>query len=228
MIEEPALLTLHQNRRRPTARQIERLAVCPTSYIADAMDGSGALPAQIGALCPAHRFCGPALTCNPGPADVLATLGALTELTAGEVLVIATGAWRGCAAIGDLVVGMAKNAGACAIVTDGLVRDIEGIREVGLPVHGSGLSPNSPYANGPGTIGAACVIGDVTICCGDLLVGDENGVVVVPLDKVDGVLERLETVSALEQDLEQKVRQGLVAPAEIYELMQSDKVHRTG
>ena len=65
-------------------------------------------------------------------------------LQAGDVLVIANGGWTGSSVIGDLIAGMFKNIGVVAIVTDGGVRDVAGLEQVGVPVFARGLTANSP------------------------------------------------------------------------------------
>ena len=82
--------------------------------------------------------------------------------------------------IGDLLLGMMKNRGVVAFVTDGFVRDIPGLRAVGLPCFAAGVTPNSPVRSGPGTVGLPTVVGGVAVGPGDIVVGDQDGVVVVP------------------------------------------------
>ena len=120
------------------------------------------------------------MTCHCGPADNLAVFGALDAATSGDIIVAATDGFVGTAVTGDLVLGMARNKGLAGFVTDGLVRDVVGIEAVGLPVYCAGITPNSPARNGPGTVGFPVVMGGVAIAPGDILVGDRDGIVVVP------------------------------------------------
>ena len=114
------------------------------------MGGSGALDYRIKpAITEQAAFCGVALTCDAGPADNLALLDALESVLPGDVLVCTTGNYTGCAVTGDLVLGMARNCGAVAFVTDGCVRDLPGIRTVGLPCYCIGVTPNSPARAAP-------------------------------------------------------------------------------
>ncbi len=177
------------------------------------MGGSGALDIGIKPLDASNSsFCGVAITCNAGPADNLAVFGALQVVQPGDVLVAATGSYLGAAVTGDLLVGMAKNCGAIAFVTDGVVRDGAGLRSVGLPIFSRGLSPNSPARNGPGTVGLTVVMGGVTIEPGDILVGDEDGVVVIPRGLAEETAKKLQEVRAAEAALEAKVKAGLRIP----------------
>lgn len=230
MIEDPPLLTIKSRVLSVADSALQALAQFPSSFVVDAMNGRGALPHTIKPLSAGTlptQFCGRALTVDPGPADVLAVVAALSEIEVGDVLVIATAGHSGCAAIGDRVIGMAKNAGACAIVTDGLVRDIEGIEKVGLPVYCSGVSPNSPYNNGPGSIGTGIVMGDRKITRDDVLIADRDGVVVVPGDQITSVVARCKHIAEVEQELDAQVEQGLCVPPAMQELLQAeDKIRR--
>ncbi len=229
MIEEPALLTLKVERPRPTKKQLAALDSVPTGFLADSMSGRGALAPSIRPLNPGVipvRMCGVALTCFCGPADLLAVTGALSEVVAGDVIVADTGNWQQSAVVGDRVIGMLKNAGGAGFVTDGLVRDIEGINEVGLPVFCSGLSPNSPYSNGPGEIGTDIALGGVVVKSGDVIVSDDSGIVVVPYERIDEVIESVARIRVLEEELDSRVADGLAVPDAIVELMASDKVRR--
>jgi len=107
---------------------------------------------------------------------------------------------------------MARNCGAVAFVTDGCVRDIPGLREVGLPCFALGVTPNSPASEGPGTVGFPVVLAGAAIATGDILVGDQDGVVVVPFERIDEVLVRLDAVRTAEAELDAKVKAGLRLP----------------
>lgn len=230
MIEEPPLIRLltKQNRKRPTPEQVAAFQAVQTGMICDAMNGSGALDMAIKPLPGVPQtFAGPALTADCGPADILALICALSEVQPGDVVVTGVSGFQGCAALGDMVAGQAKNAGAAAIVTDGPARDIAGIRAVGLPIFATGLTPNSPQKKGPGTVGHPVQIGGCQVESGDMIIGDEDGVVVVPFAQIDRVLDGLTAVRAAEAKREAEVQAGLVCPNAILDLMNSDQVERS-
>ena len=229
MIEEPPLLTIREKCPRPTAAQIQALTGQPTGFLADAMNGTGAIAPDIKSIAPGvlpSKMCGAVLTCDSGPADNLAVLAAMTELISGDILVNATGDWRQCAVVGDRMMGMLRNAGASGFVTDGLVRDIEGIIPLGLLVFCTGLSPNSPSSKGPGSVGEPVLVGGLTVCSGDVLVSDDNGIVIVPFAQIDAVIEKLKTVEKLEDDLESNIQAGLAVSDSIRDLVKSTAVKR--
>ncbi|MCR9151781.1 MAG: RraA family protein [Rhodobacteraceae bacterium] len=232
MIEEPPILTIARPGPRPTPAQIEALRGVPTGFVCDAMAGQGALDGSIapvgGTRDPALHVVGPALVADNGPAEILATLAAIERARPGDVIVAAVAGWQGCAAAGDQALGMMKNAGTAGFVTDGPMRDLAGIRAVGLPAWCTGLNPNSPHANGPGRLGGAAVIGGVTVATGDLIVADCDGVVVVPHDRIDAVIAAVARVRELEEELEARVKAGFCTPLDLAGMIASGRAVEEG
>jgi len=225
MIDDPPLLTLRRNFHRPKQSQVDQLKGVSTGVIVDCLGGNGAMDAVIKPIdSDRSSFCGVAVTCDAGPADNLAVFGALDIATAGDVLVISTGAYTGTAVIGDLVLGMARNRGLAGSVTDGYVRDFDGICTVGLPCYAAGVTPNSPARNGPGSAGLSVVVGGLRVESGDFVIGDKDGVVVVPFEKIDSVLTQLPEVLNAEAELDAKVKAGLEIPDFVTGLLSGDSV----
>ena len=216
MLETPPALTIRRSFARPPRAAIARLEGALTGQVADAMGGLGALDAAIkpiaGAPPSMQSFVGPAFPCMNSPADQRGLVGALGFAEPGDVLVVGTEAYLGTAVIGDLMAGMLLNRGAAGLVTDGAVRDTPGIVAVGLPVYCAGVSPNSPQRNGPGTVGLAISIGGVTVHPGDVVVGDGDGVVIVPQDALDAVVSHVQEIRRQEAAMEAKVKAGLAFP----------------
>jgi 4-hydroxy-4-methyl-2-oxoglutarate aldolase len=225
MIEDPPLLTIRRDIARPPAELVARFKDVPTGNLVDCMDGSGALDYRIKPIDPARAlFFGPAVTCATGPSDNLAIFGAIAQARPGDVIVVASDGFTGTASIGDNLAGMARNRGAVAMVTDGLVRDLAGLDRIGLPIAARGVTPNSCVRSGPGTVGLPIIVGGVAIDSGDIVVGDRDGVVVVPRGGLDAVLTRLEAVRKAEAALEAKVAGGLTVPSWIEELLGSERI----
>ena len=225
MIKDPPLLTIRRDFPRPSAAVMKAFAGVPTGYIVDAMGGRGGLDYRIKPLAPQNApLLGVAMTCHCGPADNLALFGAMATAQAGDILVAATDAFTATSVTGDLLLGMAKNRGLLGLVTDGLVRDLVGVLGVGLPVYCAGITPNSPARNGPGTVGHVVTMGGMTIAPGDILIGDNDGVVIIPLAQAETVLGKLKDVKAAEAALEAKVRAGLEVPDFVQAILDSDRV----
>jgi 4-hydroxy-4-methyl-2-oxoglutarate aldolase len=208
MIEEPPPLVFASAIVRPRAELIEGLRGAPTSFVVDAMGGSGALDWRIKPIV-GRSLCGVALTCDCGPNDNLALVAAAAECEPGDVLVAATGAFAGAAVMGDLLLGVARNRGCVGFVTDGLVRDLADLEALGLPVYAMGVSPNSPGKRGPGAVGLPVVCGGSLISSGDAIVADRDGVVAVPRARLKETLANLKRVKAAEAAMLERVRAGL-------------------
>jgi len=224
MITDPPVLTIRRRFERPDPAHLEALAGIPTGFIVDTMGGRGGLDYRIKPVVPLQGpVVGVAVTCDCGPADNLALFGALDVSGPGDILVAATDGFMSTAVTGDLLLGMAKNRGAAGFVTDGLVRDLVGILAVGLPTFAAGLTPNSPARSGPGTVGLPVVVGGVRVESGDIIIGDADGVVVIPRLRAAEVIERLEGVKAAEASLDAKVKAGLQIPDFVKAVLESDR-----
>jgi 4-hydroxy-4-methyl-2-oxoglutarate aldolase len=225
MIKDPPLLRIRRKFPRPSKKTLAAFAGIPTGFAADAMNGRGALDYRIKPLAPAKEvMVGVAMTCHCGPADNLALFGALAVAEPGDVLLAATDGFTETSVTGDLLLGMAKNRGLKGIVTDGVARDVPGILAVGLPLYCIGVNPNSPARNGPGTVGHPIVIGGVSVMPGDIVIGDGDGIIIVPRVDAETVLKRLEDVKAAESTMDAKVKGGLKVPDFIQKILDSDRV----
>jgi 4-hydroxy-4-methyl-2-oxoglutarate aldolase len=225
MIDNQPTLTIHRDHRRPGRTLVEAFRGAGTSHLADAMNGRGALDWRIKPLDPANaRFAGPALTAHSYPADIHGMVGAAMEAEAGDVICCANDGFTGTAVIGDLAAGILRNKGVAAFVTDGLARDRAGIVATGLPLFAMGISPNSPASTGAGQVGAPIVLGGVPIASGDIVVGDEDGVVVIPLGQAEAVLERLRAVRVAEKEAEASVKAGATSMPSWHEVMRHAKI----
>ena len=225
MLDNPPLLTIHRGHRRPDPALVAAFRGAQTSHLVDAMDGRGALDHRIKPMDPENAaFAGPALTALSYPADVVGVYGALAEAQAGDVIVVANDAYTATAVVGDLVAGMMRNKGVAAFVTDGLARDRAGIVAAGMPLFAAGIIPASPAANGPGVVGAPVTLGGQHVRPGDIIVGDADGVVVVPLDRAEQVLERLAAVRAAEARAVAAVESGATANDRIRDIVAAARV----
>jgi len=225
MIDDPPLLTIRRRIDRPERAALEAFAGTPTGFIVDAMAGRGALDSRIKPLPGTpNRFVGAALTCLNGPADNLALAAAVSLCAPGDVMVAATDGFSGCSVVGDLLLGIAKNRGAVGFVTDGVVRDVTDIQALGFPAFAAGVSPNSPARNGPGTVGLPVVCGGVPVTAGDIVVGDPDGVVIVPRVEIGAVLAQLAIVRANEARMLKAVQGGLKEPGFMTAILASDRV----
>ena len=209
MIGDPVALTIRRNIERPSNSVMKAFAGMPTGFVTDAYNGKGCLDCAIKPLLPTMSFSGSAITAFCGPMDNLAAMAILDFAQKGDVIVIATTGDDTAATIGDLWAFWAKKLGVAAIVCDGLVRDVNGLLKVDIPLYARGIKPNSAFKNGPGEINTTVTCGGVAISAGDIIVGDRDGVVAIPLAQAPGVVERLELVKKKEAEAEAKVNKGI-------------------
>lgn len=225
MLKDPPLLKIRRSWKRVERHLLERLEHVQTGHLVDAMIGRGALDAEIKPVDPSNaHFAGSALTCEPFADDNLAVLAAVARAEPGDVLIVAADAFKGTAVVGDNVCLMAKNAGIRAIVVDGMVRDLDGIVAAGVPVHARGVTPNSCVRNGPGRVGFPVVVGGRHVAPGDLVVGDRDGVVVVPAGDVARIVEQLDEIRRAEAEVQAKIRTGITTLDAVTAILTSDKV----
>jgi 4-hydroxy-4-methyl-2-oxoglutarate aldolase len=225
VIENQPMLTIHRGHRRPDRALIEAFRGTQTSHLVDAMEGRGAVDWRIKPLDPANAgFVGSALTAHSYPADFFGVAGAAMEAEAGDVIMCNNEYYTGTAVIGDLAAGAMRNKGVAGFVTDGLARDRAGIVAAGLPVFAMGIVPNSPASIGPGQVGAPVVLGGVHVCSGDIVVGDADGVVVVPLAQAQDVLARLRKVQAAEKAAEEVVKAGATSMPAWHEIVRHARI----
>ncbi len=219
-----AIVTISKSFPRPDPALVKRLSGFPTGYFVDIQGRRGALDCGIKPMFEAPPVIGTAVTVKTVPDDNLAPYLALDVLQPGDVLVISNGGWIGSSVIGDLIVGMFKNAGVVAVVTDGVVRDVTGLQEVGVPIFARGLSPNSPQKNGPGAVGFDVAIGGVHVRSGDLIVADRDGVVALPQARIAGAVAEVRAIRDKEAKIEQSIADGVTAPDWVKEYLSSGKV----
>ena len=208
MIGDPVMLTIRRNIQRPSKALLKSFDGMPTGFVTDAYNGKGCLDFEIKPLMPAMAFHGPAITAYCGPMDNLAAMALLDFAKKGDVIVIATSGDDTAATIGDLWAFWAKKIGVAAIVCDGLVRDVAGLLKVGIPIFARGIKPNSAFKHGPGEVNMDVTCGGVAIGPGDIIVGDRDGVVAVPLAQAEQVAAQLELVKKKESEAEARVKGG--------------------
>jgi RraA family protein len=163
-------------------------------------------------LHPYHRpvrqtMAGTAVTARSRGGDNLTYLRALEFCRPGDVLVIDGGGDLLNAAVGGILSFYAASIGLQGVVVDGAIRDVAEIREREFPVYARGVTHRGPYKDGPGEINVTVSIGGMVVNPGDIIVGDQDGLLAIPqggvealIDKARGVLEaEAETMRAMKE-----------------------------
>ena len=190
-----SILKIHE---RPDPALVAALSQYGTAMIADAMGRFGALAPYIRPLRTGTRIAGPAVTVQTYRSDNLMLHVALELAEAGDILVANTGEVENAGLWGDLMTHMALRKGLGGLVTDGAVRDSAQLRESGFGVFSKSVCPMGGFKQSAGSVNHTISCGGVSVSPGDIIIGDDDGVVVVPLLQAQEVLSTCEKKYAKE------------------------------
>ena len=172
----------------------------------------------------AHPMVGQAFTVQTAAGDNLAMHQTLEIVEPGQVLAVTAGGGPKRAITGEIMVQYAESLGVAGLVVDGAVRDSDTLRHGNLPVFAAGIVHLGPYKNGPGAIRCTVSMGGIVVRSGDVLVGDADGVAVVPLDQANSILEHSEAKEADERDIMNKISTGEYPTAWLKDLVALEEV----
>jgi 4-hydroxy-4-methyl-2-oxoglutarate aldolase len=193
---------------------ISQLAQLGSATVYEAGGRRGYVDADLIQVVPGSRAAGPARTVRCGQDDNLMVHAVMAAVQPGEVIVLTMPEPRPVALVGDLLATQAKAQGAAAMLIDASVRDLEELRELGLPIWARWVRVRGAAKEVSGTIGEDVGVGGAQIRQGDIVVLDADGVAVVEHERVDDVL----TAARERADREEVKRAKLRAGALSYEL----------
>jgi len=174
----------------------------------DALDKTNTMDAAIKSVNSGRRVAGLAYTVDCYPGSIITCHKALGEVKPGQILVINGHGDPGGAMWGGLMSLEAVQRGVAGVVVDGAVRDVDTIRELGLPVFARHITPCVGSNRTVGSTGDPIVCGGVIVRTGDLIIADDDGVVVVPEERMEEVLQRIAAIVEKEKGIAEKVRSG--------------------
>lgn len=186
---------------RPAKELVERFRNMQVANIDDNMGRIAAVDSAIKAVGKA-KLLGVAFTIRVPEGDNLMFHAAMDLAKPGDVIMIDAGGATNRAIFGELMVTYCRSRGIAGIVVDGAIRDSGGIAEMeDFPVYARGVSPNGPYKNGPGEINVPVVIGGKLVRPGDIVLGDEDGVIIIKPEEADALADATEAVAAKEAEI---------------------------
>lgn len=209
---------------RPPAELVEFFADAAAADVHEAMGKRGAMDPEITPATTNTRLCGPAVTVSLPPGDNAGVHLASSLAQSGDVLVVAAETTRA-ATWGELTTRHAQNVGIEGVVSDGNVRDVSAIEELGFPVFSRAVGQNGAVKQRPGSVNVPVEVGGVTVFPGDIVVGDADGVTVVPRHVADDVKEATEEKAAVEDEIERKLADGASLPdlIGVWDLVDDDR-----
>lgn len=190
---------------RPDAKWSEKLLEYAACNISDGLNKLYTMDYGIHQMFPSRKFAGPAVTVKVRSGDNFMLHKAISMVKPGDVLVVETQGCNAYAVCGDLMVSCMAKLGVAGLVVDGTVRDIETLREIGMPVFARGTVCGAGDKEGPGEVNFPIACGGVAVMPGDLVLGDENGVVVVPKDDIEEVIAGADKKLAQEAKRRQEI-----------------------
>jgi len=218
MVDKPTSAALHPGPgfrirtsiTRPDPEVVDGLREFETPAASDLMNRLYTMRSEIRTLTdPSIGLVGPACTVKVFPGDNLMVHKCLDVAQPGDVVVIDAGASPMNAVLGDLISTKARHRGIAGFIVDGLIRDLPAILALGdFPVFARGVTPIGPLHRGPGEINHPISCGGIVVNPGDIVMGDLNGIVVVPRQIAADLLESLRTKSAGEAGYTAAVARG--------------------
>jgi regulator of RNase E activity RraA len=201
------------NFERVSEALIERARKYQAAILCDVAGRRGTVDARIRALHPAMKIVGPAFPVEVRPGDNLMFHVALAVARPGDVIVVDGKADTSCGLFGDLMVNQAAAAKLGGFVVDAASRDTASLAAGAFPIFAAGTNPCGPTKGLPGRLAQPTTVGGVAVNPGDPIVADIDGVVVIPREQVEAVLDAADAKIAAEQQRIDEISRGeLVSP----------------
>jgi RraA family protein len=199
--------------RRPRKVDAGLAAKYKTLPLANISDCMWRMTAGGPRLRPMHgggAMAGPALTVKTRPGDNLMVHKAIDIAEPGDIIVVDAGGELTTAIIGELMATHAMTRGVAGFVINGAIRDSAALRAGRFPVFAAGVTHRGPYKDGPGEINVAIAIDGMVIAPGDLVLGDDDGVLAVPFDEAEAVYAAARAKSAAEEKQMAAIKAGTI------------------
>ncbi len=211
-IDSPSIV--EEEEKSLDEKTIELLKLVSTPNISDAMHRKGAMK-NIHSICLGTKMAGRAVTVATFQGDWAKTVEAIDIAKEGDVIVIYNGSPH-VAPWGELATLSSINKGVAGVVIDGAVRDVDDIRRLKFPVFATSVVPNAGEPKGFGEINAEIQCGGKTVKPGDFVVGDDNGVVVIPKERGYEIARRAVEVEKNERRIRDEIKRGKTLSEVLY------------
>ena len=183
----PVGFRVFKRRRKVDAGMVDKFRRIPVANISDSMFRMSAGGARLRPYHAGGVLAGPALTVRTAPGDNLMVHMALNLAEKGDVIVVDAGGELTNSIIGERMLAYCQAKGFAGIVINGAVRDVGYIKTHDFPVYAAGVTHRGPYKNGPGEINVAIALDGMAIEPGDLVMGDDDGLLCIPYSDVEAV-----------------------------------------
>ena len=187
------------NRERTASKElVAEFAKLPVANVSDSMARMTAAGPTLRPMHASGGMAGVALTVKARPGDNLMLHKAIDMAVPGEVIVVDAGGDLANALMGELMLAYAIKKGVVGFVLNGAIRDLDNFRATNLPTYAAGVTHRGPYKDGPGEINVPIAIDGMVIHPGDIMIGDSDGVLCVPIDGAEEILKSTQAKSEAE------------------------------
>lgn len=212
---------IHAAAQRATDTLLDRFLGVASAHLSDNMSRLAAAGPRLRPMHKGGALLGNALTVKVRPGDNLMVHKAIDMAMPRDVIVVDAGGDLTHAIIGEMMMRHAQKRGVTGLVINGAIRDLATIGADYFPVYAAGVTHRGPYKDGPGEINVAIAIDGMVIEPGDVIVGDEDGVVAVPLAQAASLLELAEKHRAKEDVIMAQILAGTVDRSWVDALLKS-------
>ncbi|WP_336338642.1 4-carboxy-4-hydroxy-2-oxoadipate aldolase/oxaloacetate decarboxylase [Haloarcula brevis] len=201
--------TIEHEVERPDREVVEAFEGIPSTIVSDVTGNVGlTMDSGIEAAYDGIELAGTAITVNASPGDNLIIHKAITMAEPGDVLVIDANGYTETGHIGELMCTSCQANDLAGLIIDGGYRDSREIAEMEFPVYGRGTNPQGPLKQDPGSVNVTVSCGGVSVDPGDIVIGDDDGLAVIPSEGAAEVLERSRQKLSAEDSVREEVLDG--------------------
>lgn len=193
---------------RPSKDLIRAFRKLPTTIVSDSLNRSYAMKADLRPIYESIRICGPAVTVQSMCGNNIGSHIALSFCQKGDVIVIDGRGHTDTSIWGGVQAYYAKKIGIEAVIIDGSIRDVAEMKKMRLPVFCKGIVPTGPHKGWADSVNIPIQCAGVPVTPGDLIIGDDDGVVVVPRERLKEILKLSQQRLAMEKRWKQELVKG--------------------
>lgn len=206
-------------KKRLDRQLVEQFRNVVTPHISDNLNRMHAIGPKLRPFHKGGKLIGTAITVKTRPGDNLLVHKAIDMAEPGDVIVVDAGGDTTNAIVGEIMLQLARKKAITGFVIDGAIRDSKAFTEGDFPVYAVGVTHRGPYKDGPGEINIPISVGGMIVHPGDLILGDEDGIAVVPQDSAAEVLESVRVQEMKEIEILKSIENGTVDRSWVDEIL---------
>ena len=196
--------------RRPDKSLLIRSERIATPLLSDNMNRLQGTSSGLRPIHKSGKMTGPAFTVKTRAGDNLMVHKAIDMASPGDIIVVDAGGDMTQAVIGEIMMRLAAKKGIAGFVIDGAIRDSAAFQEQNYPCFAKGMTHRGPYKEGPGEINVPITVGNMIVNPGDIIVGDEDGLIAIPLQFAEEIIQLGETQLKKEQVIFAEIESGTI------------------